>query len=80
MRCPKCDIRYESDVSFCAECGTRLIKSRSLDENTGRIKKDHLHNKSNTSKRSVNLELTKLDKIIEQNSRIIELLEEIARK
>ena len=86
MKCPKCDIRYESDVSFCAECGSKLIKCRSLDEANGKIKKAHIKNKSdnntlkNNDSKSLDLQLMKLDVIIEQNSRIIELLEEMARK
>lgn len=71
MKCPKCDIRYESDVNFCAECGSKLIKCRSLDETVNRIQKSSLENKAN---------INQLDIIIKQNKKIIELLEIIARK
>lgn len=106
MICPHCEIHYRNeDVNFCSECGTKLIKCRSLDE-TEQFPHKETHNHDYGFGKDVMLadeiynqyrvnginrvdkingrllasQTVKLDTIIQQNSKIIELLEIIANK
>ncbi len=106
MICPKCEINYgNEDINFCSECGTRLIKCRSLDETVHYHDKE-THNPDNGFGKDVILadeiynqyrvnginrvdkingrllasQTAKLDTLIQQNSKIIKLLEIIAKK
>lgn len=59
MICPRCEKEFDGNyANFCTECGTRLIKNRSLSE----VKFE-------------NISQSKIDILIEQNRKIIKLLE-----
>lgn len=59
MICPKCEKEFNGNYAkFCTECGTKLIKNRSLFEIPFE-----------------NISQSKIDILIEQNTKIIRLLE-----
>ncbi|MDO5849474.1 MAG: hypothetical protein Q4P18_08055 [Methanobrevibacter sp.] len=80
MICPKCETEFYGDnAHFCTECGTHLIRNRSIDE-LSIFKESNIKLHGNRERKDLsNSDKSKIDILIEQNTRIIELLENLNR-
>ncbi len=92
-KCPNCGRKYgENDNNYCIECGSGLIDMKH--KRTGDYRKDlriaeelyQIYDKNeavrfdNVNGRLLASQTRKIDLLIEQNNRIIGLLEKIANK
>ena len=87
--CPKCGSKYgDNNSNYCIDCGSRLFdlnSSKKPTSNIGKHKKRGQYKNSVARLDNVNGHLLaaqtrKMDILIEQNNRIISLLEKITNK